>query len=361
MTPLLRSILLLLWTASFAAAQNAPVLPQSFNGWQKSQSATGVDVAESDPGRAAALREFDLQDFERATYKRDDATMEVRVFRFADATGSYGAFTLYKTPEMATEKIGMQGASNEYDGRVLFYDTNLLVQVKLDKITAMTMADMRELAAALPKAGGQQSKLPIVPTYLPRQNYVKNSAKFAVGPAALGLAGTPIPADLVGFDRSAEVVVGTYETESGRALLTVISYPTNQIAGERLRAMEAARDHILNAQDPNLPRAFSARRSGPLVAVVTGAANESESRSLLASVNYAAEVTWNEPTSVSPRDNVGNLIVNVLYLAGILVALAFVAGLAFGGFRILMKRFFPDRVFDRTQDVEIIRLNIDRH
>ena len=33
-------------------------------------------------------------------------------------------------------------------------------------------------------------------------------------------------------------------------------------------------------------------------------------------------------------------------------------GLAFGGVRIVAKKFFPDRVFDRPEDVEVIRLNL---
>ena len=38
--------------------------------------------------------------------------------------------------------------------------------------------------------------------------------------------------------------------------------------------------------------------------------------------------------------------------------LLLVFGVAFGGFRLLMKRLYPDRVFDRSSDMEIIRLKI---
>ena len=37
-------------------------------------------------------------------------------------------------------------------------------------------------------------------------------------------------------------------------------------------------------------------------------------------------------------------------LAAILILLALVAGIAFGGVRILMKKIFPDRVFDRNRE-----------
>jgi hypothetical protein len=38
--------------------------------------------------------------------------------------------------------------------------------------------------------------------------------------------------------------------------------------------------------------------------------------------------------------------------------MAIVAGVAFGGFRILMKRLFPDRLFDRPEQMEFISLHL---
>jgi hypothetical protein len=78
-------------------------------------------------------------------------------------------------------------------------------------------------------------------------------------------------------------------------------------------------------------------------------------------VNYEADVTWNENTYFTKKDNIGNLIVNVLYLCGIIGGLAIVAGLAFGGVRILAKRLWPDRVFDRPEDVELISLHLSEN
>jgi hypothetical protein len=63
---------------------------------------------------------------------------------------------------------------------------------------------------------------------------------------------------------------------------------------------------------------------------------------------------------LSKRDNIGNLIVGVFTLIGIIFLLALVLGVGFGGFRVLMKRFFPDRVFDRDEDVGFISLNLKK-
>jgi hypothetical protein len=101
-----------------------------------------------------------------------------------------------------------------------------------------------------------------------------------------------------------------------------------------------------------------ARRTGPILAIATGATNSGAARDLINAVNYEAEVTWDQATSVSKRDNIGNLILAVFALIGIILLISFIFGVFFGGTRILVKRFFPDKVFDRPEEVEIIQLHL---
>jgi hypothetical protein len=75
-------------------------------------------------------------------------------------------------------------------------------------------------------------------------------------------------------------------------------------------------------------------------------------------VNYEASVTWNTPTDQHEVHDLYMLILNVVILCAILGGLALVAGIAFGGFRILMKRWFPDKVFDRPEQMEFISLRL---
>lgn len=348
------------------AAPATSVLPKQFGGWQTSgASRTSNDPAIADPVNAAVLKEYGFSGFESATYTRDDGRkLTLKVARFEDASGAYGAYTYYKTPPMLIEKIGDGAASlNE---RVLFYRGNILVDAVFQKLSAMSAAELREMAEGLPLPSGNTRNLPGLPAYLPTQSYVKNSAKYVVGPAALQNLDAPIPAELVDFSAGAEVVVGNYKSSGGEATLTLIAYPTPQIAAEHLRRIEAA--HSQNSQtaggappanvNPNLQGPFFDKRTGPIVVVVSGSISQAEGRSLLASVNYDANVTWNENTYFTKRDNLANLLVNVIILCFIIIGFALVAGVAFGGIRILAKRLFPDRVFEQAQNREFISLHL---
>ena len=348
---------------SSANASAPQLLPKEFGGWT-SQAAPrkSNDPAVADPVNGALLKEFGFQDFESAVYASDDGRkLTVKAARFADATGAYGAFTYYKMPQMLVEKIGDQGASlNE---RVLFYRHNVLVDAVFTRLSAMSAAELRELAGDLPSPSMDAQKLPALPTYLPRSGYVKNSAKYVVGPAGLAGINAPLPANLVDFDAGAEVALGNYDSAGGPATLMLISYPTPQIAAAHLQRIEAAHQSNADQQDNkatlvDISPTFE-KRTGPIVAVVSGPVSPSEAKSLLAMVNYDANVTWSENTAVTKKDNLANLLVNVIFLCGIILGLMLVAGFAFGGVRILLRRLLPQREAEAQDDMGIISLHLE--
>jgi len=352
-------LLVCLWLlAAFGAwAAGLPAfLPKQFAGWeQQGSSKASTDPQVADPVYAPVLKEYGFSEFESAVYTQEGRKLVVKAARFNDATGAYGAFTFYKVTPMLREQIGDQGASlNE---RVLFYKGNIVVDAVFDRLTAMSAAELRELAADLPLPPGNARNLPSLPAYLPKQSYLKNTAKYVVGPSGLQYINAPITAKEVDFGRGAELALGRYSTSAGEAALTIISYPTPQIAADRLKAIDAEHPEAVSGSERAAGN-FLAKRSGPLVALVSGDVSSSEAKSLLASVNYDADVTWNENTFLGKRNNIGNLLVNIFLLIGIMIAIALVIGLAFGGARVLLKRLFPDRVFDRPEDVEIIRLHL---
>lgn len=338
------------------AADNSTFLPTEFAGWRLSGTPVLTqDAAKADAAFAPLLKEYGFRDLEQATYVRSDRVLKVKAARFADASGAVGAFTFYRQPEMASENIGDQGASA--NGRVLFLRGNIVADVVLDRVTVMSAAELRNLAASLPLPTGSARDLPPVLGYLPKPARRANSLRYFVGPVGLGNVASPVPPNLVDFAKGAEVAMAQYATSAGsqaEATLMVISYPTPQIAAERAKAMETALHTTSQAENP----ASRIKRSGPLVALVSGQVSNSDARSLLDQVNYDADVTWNQNTFFSKRDNLGNLLVGVILLVAILMGFALVAGLLFGGFRLLMKRLFPDRLFDRSKDVEIISLKL---
>ena len=308
--------------------------------------------AVADPANASVLKEYGFTDFAGATYTRDDGRkLTVKAARFEDASGAYGALTFYRMPQMLTENIGDEGYSlNE---RILFYRGNVLIDAVFQQLSAMSAAELRELADELPKAMGNNSNLPGLREYLPKDSLARNSLRYVIGPSALGKIDAPLPPQYVDFTKGAEVVLGNYNLSGKPAVLMLVGYPTPQIAAAELTQIQSASQGHQFGEQP-----LEFRRTGPILVIVAGAASSSDAKSLLASVNYDADVTWNQNTYSSRRDNPAHLIVEVIILAGIVCGLSVVAGIAFGGFRLAIKRFFPNKVFDRPEQMEIIALHL---
>jgi hypothetical protein len=347
---------LVLGAACFAAGTATPtpasILPQTFGGWHLTAAAQTSSNSESaDPTNAALLKEYGFSDFAGGTYSRADGRkLKIKAARFGDASGAYGAFTFYKMPQMLNERIGDEGASlNE---RVLFYRGNILVDAVFQQLSAMSAAELRELAEALPRPGGSIANLPGLPAYLPKESYVQNTAKYVVGPVALEATGAPLPVKYVDFSKGAEVVLGGYNLSGARATLMLISYPTPQIAAAQLKQIESAQ------QAHQLDSIVTAKRTGPILVLASGPVSSGDAKSLVSDVNYDADVTWNERTNFTRRDNAANLIVGVILLAAIVCGLSIVAGIAFGGFRLAIKRLLPGKIFDRPEDIEFISLHL---
>ena len=340
----------------------ASILPKEFGGWQLAEPAqTSNDASVADTANPGVLKEYGFTDFSSGTYTRDDGRkVTVRAARFGDTSGAYGAFTYYKQPEMLNEKIGDQASS--LNNRVLFYRGNVLVDAVFDKLSVMSAAELRELASDVPLPQGSARNLPSLPTYLPKQAYVKNTAKYIMGPSTLDKIGSPISEQLADFAAGAEIVQGTYESSGGEATLVLISYPTPQIAAEHLRRIDAA--HAPNGQQPaGAPLVvdvgtFFDKRSGPIVAIAAGPFSPSEAKSLLASVHYDADITWNENTFFDKKNNLANLLWNTIILGAVLMGITLAAGFAFGGVRVLLARVLSARRGDG--ETEFIALHLDQ-
>jgi hypothetical protein len=356
-----------LTAAAFAASPGtesptSPILPKQFAGWQIQASAqASKDAAAADPTNAALLKEYGFTDFESATYKSDDGrSLKIRAARFADASGAFGAFSFYLQPEMAPEEIGDRGAS--LDHRVLFFRSHVLVDAAFSQESVMSAAVLRELAGLLPRPGGNAGTLPPLLTFVPHHGYVANTEKYAEGPVALGAIGSPISAELVDFNTSPEVLLRQYTTPSGAATLMLIEYPTPALSAAHLRNIEAAyhaaqsKAGVTSVENVG---PFFAKRTGPIVAIAAGPLSQSDAQTLLGAVNWDASVTWNENTYFDKKNNIANLLVNIIILCIIVGALSLAAGLAFGGARVLLRRFFPGPVFGHADQTEFISLNLE--
>jgi hypothetical protein len=373
-------------TTKSQAQKPADLLPEDFAGWHR--NSPQVSDQPADKGIGEVLQEYGLKQRVKGDYTRGADKLSVTATQFVDASGAFGAYTFYRGSNWPKEDIGTDGAS--YNNRILFWTGNTLVDATFDHVSAMSGAELRELAGQLPKPFGPAAIPPPFLHYLPQAALESQSTRYALGPEAYVRGGGVLPPSVAGFDRGAEVITAAYSTRDGEGALTMLSYPTPQLAAERQRAIEA----FLKAGNPKAtaispantgatgntgnpasaaataqggwpqpladsnPAILLVRRSGPIVALTSGTMPIADARKLLSQVNYTADITWNNANGYNSEVNkTAHLLIGILTLSGILGAAAIMLGLFLGGGRALYRRL-RGKPASTLHDTEFVSLNL---
>ena len=359
------------------ATPSVTLLPEVFAGWVRSGPAQTLTKAQAaDPANTDALTEYGFTGGATATYARGSEKLTVHALRFGDATGAYGAYSFYRHSGWPNAEIGA-GAASDHE-RILFWQGNTFVDATISHVSATTAADLRELAADLLHSSASESlaptvvgDLPNVPGDGPLQG---QTTHYAVGPTGYadaaydgpGNAGASavLPPALVGFDHSAEVVTASYALRSGPATLTLINYPTPQIAQAAEQAISAYVKTGNSAQHPwtqalvsSTPGSVLVKRSGPLVAVVCGDAVPDDTQRLIGLVHYDADVSRLPGGGPTEVQKTAQLLVGILLLVGVMFVAALSAALFLGGGRALI-RMAQGKPASTIFDEEFTRLDL---
>lgn len=311
-----------------------PLLPKQFGAWQLQTDATTT----SQPPAAAkdVLLEDGLARLAASTYKRDgtNETVDIQAYQFGDVTGAYSAFTYLSTPGDRPLKSGTPGTVG---AQVLQRNDSLLIQAGPDVLVAKfngglrRFADLADLVTGLPKATGAKALPPLLPTMLPTKGLQAETVKYALGSAGYESMGGVLPAQIVGFDKSAEVVTAKY---AGQGTFSLLLYPTPQIAGDHGRQIEAELNRETAAG--KALGTVKLRREGPLVLLATGAWAPAAADGIVEGTHVREQVSWNKPMPLEFHAEVqktASLLLSIAELSGALMLATLVMGLFFGGGR----------------------------
>ena len=351
-------------TGSPIPARDKPLLPEAFAGWvaaEKPKAAT--NAAELDSANAAALKEYGNQGGMTASYKRNDETLTVKALSFQDVSGAYGAYSFYRQNGWPKAEIGTGGTSDK--NRVLFWKGSTVVDATFSKLGPMSASELRELAKDLPMPQGNRGLAPPILAALPQGSLDKQTTHFAQGPAGYAGGGGVLPPELVGFDRDAEAVTANYSLTSGPAVLTLIDYPTPQMADAQYKRIH---DYIKagGGAQPAFPKplqdsdqaSLEVLRSGPIVALVSGDAIPDESHKFLAQVHYSADLTKMTQGKDNEIVKTSRFLMGVAMLVIIGCSAAVLLGFFLGGGRALY-RVARGRPASSVYEVEFIRLHLE--
>jgi hypothetical protein len=332
----------LVGSAVFLSAQDAkttliepppPLLPHNFGPWQTEAAAPPSDSFQPQGETAAVFKEDGLKRAIQQTYHQqgNSETMNVEAYQFLDATGAYSAFTFLRSPGMKglpSEKVAGAETVAKPGGEFLVWRGTTVVKAIVSRVRPSTSDELRQLALTLPKVGGPKGLPPLLPTYLPQKGLVQDSVRYSLGPVSYLAMGGTLPGDHLGFDKAAEVLSAKY---AGQGLLTLLMFPTPQIAGDRGRTIASDL-----TQQGSSAGTVKLRREGPLLLLTTGSWNPTEAQAVVDGIHLRNEVTWNKqvpPEFHTEVQKTVSLLTSILIFCGLGALAAIVLGLFFGGGR----------------------------
>ena len=291
--------------------------------------------------RAAAITRYGLTGAATQDWTGPEGNVRLTLYEMFDAGAAYGLFTLDRNihqPGFAMTPLGTEGfrAGN----RAEFWQSKYVLKLE------GSPPGVDSLARSVSENIFGRSIKPPVSTHLTPQNLVQGSEKYIVDASGIG-RDLDIDPQALGFEDSVEVATANYRVGGKSAHLVLLMYPTQQLAKKYEDIWAAAAPH---------DAAFR-KRVGAVLALVRGSQDKSVAKTILDGVNYETQVTWDQPRpDISLRD----VILNIFTFTGVALLFTLMVGLSFGGVRVFLKARYPDRIFDRPEDMEIIQLKLDQ-
>jgi uncharacterized protein DUF6599 len=291
------------------------------------------------------LKESGLKSASSRTYRDGDRLIRLTIYTFRDSSGAYEAYP-FLCPGESPVKVGDVGIVR----------SNLVLYVRSDSDLS---AEDRQAFEAWERSVSDGVASPPVATYLPDQGKERLTEQYALGPVAfreaansLGRADAAELVNRVGFNSGAEAMFARYKSGASQAVLLLIDYPTPQLAVYHQKHLELGLSEIAGLGQTRI------EQKGSLLVIVLAPSSATYAESLRKAVNYETQVTWNEPSQTLTDPPWTSVIAQIFIGTGVFMVAAVVLGIAFGGVRVVTKIFFPGKVFDRPERMEILQLGL---
>jgi hypothetical protein len=336
-----------------AYSRQAAVLPKQFGKWTAGPGP--VEEPKLMAPDSPLLDEAGQTNVELARYTNGKQWIRVWLQEFRDPTGAYEAYTSKLTADLSASTLGPFTAAGH--DQLLALEGNRLLTIAL--IRNASDADLKLLLDVM-KRNVDVGPLPPIRAYLPEERLIQGTQRYALGPAGFDAALQSLNESKfsaltpeIGFTKGAEAMLASYRSERNKSQdLLIVDYPTPQIAEQRLHHIQS-----VLAANPNLAGA-TVERKASLLSVVLSPASAEAAAKLRDDIRYETSVTWNEP-SQTLTDPPWVVVLKGIFIGTFaFCGVAIVVGIAFGGLRVLTKRLFPGKVFDRPEDIEVLQLGL---
>ncbi len=342
-----------------ASAADTSLLPDQFGAWlaegpSKTASGQNLYAGLGADARTEILKESGLTRIEERTYRSGEKELKLSLDVFKDPTGAYQYFTHTTSPVHRRFPLGDEGAFETASGSILVGNFVILVGPSPN----LNPESLAGLDKSL-ETKADHTPYPPLKIYVPGKDQLYGTQKYALGPVGfrsgldqLNQGSFRELGKEVGFNSGAEAMLAKYQAGRDAGVLILLEYPTPQLAEQHLHHLEKA----LSAAARN--GGVNVERKASMLSLVLDGSSKEYAQKLRDAVDYETQVTWNESSHTATDPPILVMLVRIIVFTMMFMGVALGLGILYGGLRILIKRSFPGKIFDRPQDIEVLQMGL---
>ena len=305
------------------------------------------------------LAEAGCRHYARREYEASGGSvLSIEVATLKDPKASYSVLTLLRSSPVEKGPPGQFFAVAP--GELLFAQGTRWVRIKGAE------ADLcRRIAVSVSnRIGPRESSLPLLVKRVPPDGLEAASLRYFLGPESFRAYGEQPRGFQLVPTRDLEIVQARYEDAGRSGTLSLVGFPTNQVAQEYFDGLSGPGTR---ARGTSTIRTY-AKRAGPQVAILEGTFEPEQADKILGSLEFQYSIRWiydkNNRSSATvwgvPVGLLGTVVRSLVLVALLCVASIFL-GLGIAVFRILLRTYAPGNLLDRPERTEVIRLKLDEN
>jgi len=299
------------------------------------------------------LIEAGLQRYAERIYRTPGSgRLAIEVMVLADSRGAYSLLSLFADARLAQGPPGDYVSAGADD--LLVSAGNCLVRIRA---SAAGDLSRRVAVSVANRIGRRELKRPTLVGHVPGEHCDSDSARFFMGPKALESFGLPVAGVSLLIPPDAQAVQAVCAMQEQKGTLTLIGFPTIQLAEEYFDA-----GAVLN-RDPIRNSAIYTRQTGTLVGILEGNFAPETADKTLGSIQFSYSIKWIFDRNSGQGRTIWGVpvrilgtVVRSLVFTALLCLISIAAGILIAGGRMYIRKRWG-----RADDSDLIRLKIDEN
>ncbi len=209
-------------------------------------------------------------------------SLSIEVVTLRDSRAAYSLLTILRKADMQTGPPGDVFAGSANDLR--FANGRRWVRIQGSRVPEDLLK--RVATSVSNRINPERKKAPSIISHLPKPGLDGSSVRYFVGPKSFEVFSSASRTGPLKFTSDMEVAQARYSANNETGVLSLVSFPTSQVADEYYAGINGAASTETNALR------IYAKRAGPLVGILEGNFDPGAADKILGSLKFSYSIRW---------------------------------------------------------------------